>query len=70
LGYDGIKQEFDAIAAKHKTRLVEGENLGQLGVIVNSSRTFESLLRETAIPNTIQSPRSLNSILERNKKTF
>jgi predicted SnoaL-like aldol condensation-catalyzing enzyme len=68
LGYDGIKKEFDAIATRHKTKLIEGKNLRDLGAIVNSSRTFETIVSSTAIPNSIQSPRSQNSILERNKK--
>jgi predicted SnoaL-like aldol condensation-catalyzing enzyme len=67
LGYEGIKKEFDAIAATHQTRLIDGKNLRELGVIVKSNRTFETVANASSIPKSIQTPQSQNSILERNK---
>jgi hypothetical protein len=42
-GYDGIKEEFEKIRAAHKTILVNGKSLRDLGAIVRSQKTFEDL---------------------------
>jgi predicted SnoaL-like aldol condensation-catalyzing enzyme len=71
-GFEGIKEAFDRIRAAHKTNLIDGKNLRDLGSIVDSKRTFEfldqSLTKLNSVQiNGVQSPISLNRLLERNK---
>jgi hypothetical protein len=42
-GYDGIQEEFNKIRQAHKTVLVDGKGLRDLGRIVSSKKTFEEL---------------------------
>jgi hypothetical protein len=42
-GYDGIQEEFNKIRQAHKTVLVDGKGLRDLGQIVTTKRTFEDL---------------------------
>ncbi len=43
LGYDGIQTEFEAIRAAHKTVLVNGKKLPELGRVVQSIKTYEDV---------------------------
>jgi predicted nucleotide-binding protein len=42
-GYDGIQEEFNKIRQAHKTVLVEGKGLRDLGRIISSKKMFEDL---------------------------
>lgn len=42
-GYDGVKSEFEAIRSAHKTVLVDGKSLAELGAIVETIKTYEEL---------------------------
>jgi hypothetical protein len=43
-GYDGIQEEFNKIRQAHKTILVDGKGLRDLGRIVSSKKTFEDVV--------------------------
>jgi hypothetical protein len=44
-GYDGIKDEFEKIRQTHKTILVDGKGLRDLGKIVSSKKLFEDKVK-------------------------
>jgi predicted SnoaL-like aldol condensation-catalyzing enzyme len=59
-GYEGIKDAFEVIRRQHATVLVQGKALRDLGSIVDSKRTFETVAIATpALPK--------DDRLERNK---
>jgi hypothetical protein len=39
-GYDGIKEAFEKIRRAHKTVLIEGKSLRELGTVVETKRVF------------------------------
>jgi predicted SnoaL-like aldol condensation-catalyzing enzyme len=63
-GYDGIKEAFDVISRQHITVPVEGKVLRDLGEIVDSKDTFETIgLRPNQIAEKAQLDRNKQNVL-------